>query len=64
MTSKKIAFEYKSVQRIHIPGTPYEDVSNFLQIYGADGWQLVAVTMGQKWYVDEQYEVFYFMRPV
>lgn len=60
----KPPFEYMSIMRTRIPGATYESAGDFLAEHGSGGWELVTVCLGQRWYTNELFEIFYFKRPI
>lgn len=57
-------WEYQSVYRIHVPGTPYGSADDVLNDEGADGWELVGVVIVNQVYEKGSYEIFYLKRKV
>jgi hypothetical protein len=56
------AFEYKVRHRVHKRGAPYESADDFLNGYGPDGWELVAVIAVPAYFTEQLYEIFYLKR--
>jgi hypothetical protein len=58
------AFEYKIRYRTHVRGKPYESADDFLNDYGADGWEVCAVVAVPAYFTTELIEIFYLKREV
>jgi hypothetical protein len=57
-----VGWEYQSVYKKHVPGTPYGSADEVLNDEGLDGWELVSVVVVNAVYENHAYEIFYLKR--